>query len=142
MTRAPKAHFCEPDKHQADRSESHDHDGVTRLNITFMQTAQNTSERLDEGSIFVRELVRYGVRVRSNDALRQAHELRIGPVIEQEIFAEILLIVPTEETSIARGGVRRDDALPHAKLRDTLPNGDNIASHSWPKSAGGMIILA
>jgi hypothetical protein len=121
--------FGQANEHQADGSETHDGDRVTRLKITFMQTAQHTSKRLYESSIFIRELGGYGVGVGSNDAFRQTHELSVRSVIEQEIFAEVLLIVPAEEASVARGGVGRYDPLSYAEFRYTFADRDNIASH-------------
>jgi hypothetical protein len=125
--------FCEPHKHQADGAEAHHHDSVTRLQVTFMKTAQNASERFYEGSVFVCELVGYGVRVSSNYAFWQTHELSIGSVIEQKIFAEVLLIVAAEEASIAGSGIRGYDTLCYAELCDALADGDNVASHLMTK---------
>jgi hypothetical protein len=129
--------FGKANEHQANGSEAHDGDGVTRLKVTFMQTAQHASKRLYESSVFIRELAGYGVGVGSNDAFRQTHELSVRSVIEQEIFAEVLLIVPAEEASVAGSGVGRYNPLSYAKLRYTFADRDNIASHLMAKERRG-----
>jgi hypothetical protein len=129
--------FSQANEHQADGSEAHDGDRVTRLKVTFMQTTQHASKRLYESSVFIRELGGYGVGIGSNDAFRQTHELSVRSVIEQEIFAEVLLIVPAEEASVTWSGVGRYNPLSDVELRYTFADRDNIASHFMAEERRG-----
>ena len=57
-----------------------------------------------------------GEGVLLNDAGRDAHVFRICAVVEEDIGAEVLLVVKAEEAGIAGGGVHRKNAVAESEF--------------------------
>ena len=71
----------------------------------------HAGERLGERGVLQRHAVRDQQRVLLHDARGDAHVLGVGAVVEEQVFAEVLLAVPAEEAVVAGRGVHGDDAV-------------------------------
>ncbi len=101
-------------EHQSNGAAAEDGDGVADLDSGFMQAAQNAGQRLGHGGIFEADAGRDDQHVGFNDALRHADVFGVGAVVEEQIFAEILLMLGAVKAHLAGSGVEGDDA--HALL--------------------------
>ena len=77
------------------------------------------------------------VKILLHDALRNANELRIGTVVEQQVFAEILRVAAAIKAVAARGGIGRHHPLTHVKILDRGTDSDNVARQLMPKQSWG-----
>ena len=77
---------------------------------------RHTGQRLDQSGVLIAQVIRNHIRILLHDARRNADEFGISAVIEQQIFAEILLSPPAEETITAGSGIRRDHALADTEI--------------------------
>ena len=68
-------------------------------------------EGLSERGVLQRNVIRNPKRVFGHDAGRNADELGVCAVVEEQIVAEVLLVVLAEVTIAARGGVEGDDSV-------------------------------
>ena len=89
-------------------------DRVADFDSGFVQAAQHAGQRLGHGGVFETDAGRDDQHVRFDDAARDADVFRVGSVVEEQVFAEIFLVLGAVEAHLARGGVERDYA--HALL--------------------------
>src|SRR5437773_1754838 len=101
-------------EHQPDRSATQDGDRVADLNSSFVQAAKHARQRLSHRSIFKADVGRNDQHVRFNNAARHTNVLRIGAVVEKEVFAEVFLVFGAVKAHLAGRGVQGYDA--HALL--------------------------
>ena len=101
-------------EHEADGAAAEDGDGIADFDSGFMQSAQHAGQRLGHGGVFEADVRRNDQHVGFNDAARDANVFSVGTVVEEEIFAEVLLMLGAVETHLAGRGVEGDDA--HAFL--------------------------
>ena len=101
-------------EHEADGASAEDGDGVADLDAGFVQSAQHAGQRLGHGRVFDADVGRNDQHVGFNDAAGHANVFGVGTVVEEEIFAEVLLMLGAVEAHLAGGGVEGDDA--HALL--------------------------
>jgi hypothetical protein len=92
-----------------------------------MESAQDAGERLSHGGIFETDVGRNDEHVGFDDAAGDANVFGLGSVVEEEIFAEVLLMLGAVEAHLARGGVEGDDA--HALL-ESVDTGANFLDDS------------
>src|SRR4029077_17062637 len=102
------------DEHQPNRPAAEDGDGVADLNSSFVQAAQHARQRFSHRSIFKADVGRNDQHIRFNNAARHTNVLRIGTVVEEEVFAEVFLVLGAVEAHLAGRGVQGYDA--HALL--------------------------
>ena len=131
-------------EHEADGASTEDGDGVADLDSSFVQSAQNAGQRLGHGGVFDADVGRNDQHVGFNDAAWNADVFGVGAVVEEEIFAEIFLMLGAVEAHLARGGVERDNA--HALLEainsgsDFLDDsGEFVAEQGGRDDHAGMI---
>ena len=101
-------------KHQADGPAADDGDGVADFDSGLVQSAQHASQRLDHGGFFVGNVGGNRQHVGFNNAARNANVLGVGAVVEQQVFAEIFLMLGAVEAHLAGRRVQRHH--PHALL--------------------------
>jgi hypothetical protein len=82
-----------------------------------MQSAQHARERLNHGGLFVAHIGRNGEHVLLNNTTRNANVFGVGTVIEQQIFAEIFLVLGAVKAHLAGRGVQCHHA--HAFFEST-----------------------
>ena len=111
ITRAPNARLGQPNKHQPNRPKPHHGDRIARPQPGFLQTAQHAGQRLDQSRVLVAKF-RSGSRKYScrRFALRNANVFGVSAVVEQQVFAKIVL--PRGNKSIYRRAPNW--RLPHA----------------------------
>src|ERR1022692_204162 len=102
------------DEHQADGAAADDADGVADFHSGLMQAAQHAGQGLSHGSIFKADVGRDDEHVGFDNAARHADVFRVGSVIEEQIFAEIFLVLGAVEAHLAGGGIQGHDL--HALL--------------------------
>src|SRR5512141_1058002 len=81
--------LCYLHEHQSDGAAADDGDCVTDLDLRLMESAQYASQRLDQRSLFVRDVRRDRQHVQVNDALWNLDVLGVRAVVEEQIFAKI-----------------------------------------------------
>ena len=81
------------DEHQADGAAAEDGDGVADFDAGFMQAAQDAGQRFGHGRVFEADVGGNDQHVGFNDAARHANVLGVRAVVEEEIFAEIFLML-------------------------------------------------
>src|SRR5579872_1057898 len=101
-------------EHESERPAAEDGDRVADLDASFVETAKNAGQRLGHGGIFEADVGRNDQHVGFNNAARHANVLSVSAVVEEQVFAEIFLVLGAVKAHLARGGVERDDA--HALL--------------------------
>ncbi len=101
-------------EHQPDRPGADDGHRVADLHLGFVQPAQHAGQRLDHRGFFEAHVLRNGQHVGFNDAARNANVFGVSAVVEQQVFAEIFLVLGAVETHAAGRGVQRHHA--HALL--------------------------
>jgi ribosomal protein L35 len=82
-------------------------------------------QRLGQRRVLQRHVVRHMQRILGHDAGRDADELGIGAVVEEQIVAEVLLAALAEIALAAGGGVERHHAVAGGKVRDSLAGLDH-----------------
>src|SRR5689334_13801303 len=98
------------DEFQSDGAAADDDGGVARTDLRFINAAKDAGERLDQGGVVEADVFRNLEQILPDDAARDAHVFGISAVIEQEVFAEIGLLLAAVETGAARRGIRGDNA--------------------------------
>ena len=68
-----------------------------------------------------------------HDARWNANVFGVSAIIEQQIFAQILVAAPAIEALKTRGGIGRHHALAHAKIVNVPTDGDDIARQFVPE---------
>src|SRR5579862_213034 len=101
-------------EHEADGTAAENGDGVADFDSGFVQAAQDASQGLGHGGVFHADVGRDDQHVGFNDAARHANVFGVSTVVEEQIFAEVFLMLGAVEAHLARGGVEGDDA--HALL--------------------------
>ena len=93
-------------------SAADDGDGVADLNPGLVQSTQHAGQRFDHSRFFVGNIGGNRQHVGFNNAARNANVFGIGAVIEQQVFAEIFLMLGAVEAHLAGRGIQRHH--PHA----------------------------
>ncbi len=114
-------------KHQPDWPAADDGDGVADFDAGFMQSAQHAGQGLDHGRLFVAHIRRHGQHVGFNDAARDLDVLGVGAVVEQQILAQVLLMLGAVVAHLAGRGIQRHH--PHALLESAHARAD-LLDHS------------
>jgi hypothetical protein len=123
-------------KHQSNGTGADDHHGVAGSSCCLFEATDDTGERLRQGSILQGNPIWDQQGILLNDTCRNTNVLGVGAIVEEKIFAEILLTAKAEETPVAGGGVQSDDAIPLTEVgyaRTYLGNGtgDLVAKEDW-----------
>ena len=103
--------------HQAQRAAADDRDGVAGMRPRIFKSVHGAGQRLGQRRVFQRNVVGNMQRVLGDDARRNANELGIGAVVEEQIVAEIFLAALAEVALAAGRGVERDDAVAGSEIR-------------------------
>ena len=101
-------------EHEADGAAADDGNGVADFDSGFVQAAENAGQRLGHRRILKADVGRDDQHVGFNDAAGDADVFGVGSVVEEQIFAEIFLVLGAVEAHLAGGGVEGDDL--HALL--------------------------
>ena len=109
-------------EHEADGSAAENGDGIANLHAGFVQASKDAGQRFGHRSLFDTDVRRNDQHVGFDDAARNANVFGVSSVVEEEIFAEILLMFGAVEAHLARGGVQGDDA--HALLESVDAGSD------------------
>ena len=109
-------------EHEANRTCTDDHHGVPGPGVRLLQAAYNTRKWLGKSGVFERNMSRNQQCVFSHDPGRDPDVFSVGSVVEQQIFAKVLLTAEAEEASIARRRIQRNDAIPFVESGDSLSN--------------------
>ena len=96
------------DKHQSDGAAADDGDGVADFHSSFVEAAEHAGQRLSHGRVFKADVGRNDEHVGFDDAPRDADVFSVSSVVEEQIFAEIFLMLGAVETHLARRGIQRD----------------------------------
>src|SRR5690349_4831330 len=124
---------------QTDGTATNDGDGVSGAHIHFVNAAKDASERFDKRGALVVDRVRDFEHVFHDDAPGDAHELRVGAVIEEKIFAKILLSAAAIVAPQARSGVGGHHA--HAELParvNAFAHGNDFAYNFVAENGGRL----
>src|ERR1019366_1553633 len=82
-----------------------------------------------------------------HDARRNADELGVGSIVEEQVVAEVLLAAIAEIAVAAWGGVERHDAVTGSEVSDSLAglhngSGQFVAKKRWRHDHARMIAAA
>jgi hypothetical protein len=102
-------------EHEAYGAGTENDHGVSRTGGSLLKAAYNAGERLSERGVFEGDVVWDVEGVLLNDARGDADVLGVGAVVEEEIFAEVLLVAGAEEAGVAGRRVEGDDAVSRAE---------------------------
>ena len=111
-------------EHQPDRASAHHRHRVADFHPGLMQPPQHARQRLGHGRIFKAHVRRHDQHVGFDNAARHPDIFRVGAVVEQQVLAEIALVLGTVETHAARSGIQGHDA--HALLEAAHPVPDLV----------------
>ena len=107
------------DKHQPNRTTADHGHRIADFDSGLVQTAQHTSQGFHHRRILVAHIVGDGQHIGFDNAARNANIFSIGAIVEQQVFAEILLMFLAEETDAAGSRVEGDDSLPFLELANS-----------------------
>jgi hypothetical protein len=85
----------------------------------MVQAAKDAGQRLGHRSLFDTDAWRDNQHVGIDDAARNPNVFGVSAVVEQEIFAEVLLMFGAVEAHLARRGIQGDDAHAFLESVDT-----------------------
>lgn len=105
-------------EHQTNGTGANDHHRVARSGCRFLETTNDTGQRLGERRMLKGNPVRDQKGVLLNDPCGDANIFCVSAVIEEKVLAKILLPAKAEKTPVARGRVQGNDAVPRAKICD------------------------
>ena len=97
-------------EHQTDGTAADDGYRIADLNAGFMQSAEDAGQRLGHGGVFEADVGRNHQHVGFDDATRHADIFGIGTIVEEQILAEIFLMLGAVEAHLTGGGIQRYDA--------------------------------
>ena len=98
------------DEHESDGAAADDGHGVADLDTGLVQAAQHASQGLGHGGIFKGDVRRNDQHVGFDNAPRHADIFGVGTVVEEQIFAEIFLVLGAVEAHLAGRGIERHHA--------------------------------
>src|SRR5262249_8938329 len=110
------------DKHQSDWPTTDHGDSIANLHSRLMQATQYASQRFDHGSILIADGVGNAEHVALDDPAGHANVLGIGAVIEQQVFAKVLLMLGAVEAAPARCRIQSNDPGAFLKILDSRSN--------------------
>jgi hypothetical protein len=96
-----------------------------------------TSQRFGESRVLKRHVIGNMQGVFGDDARRNADELGVGAIIEEQVVAKILLSAFAEIALTAGGGVERDDAVTRAKFSDASAGLNHGTGKLMSEESGG-----
>ena len=114
-------------EHQSDGAAAENGDGVADLDTGLVQAAEDAGQRLGHGGVFHADVGRDDQHVGFNDAARNANVFGVSTVVEEQIFAEVFLMLGAVEAHLAGRGVEGDDA--HALL-EAIDSGADFLNDS------------
>ena len=79
-------------KHQADGPTTQNCDRIADLDSGFVEAAKNAGQRFSHGCVFKCHIRRDDQHVGFDNAAWNANVFRVGTVVEEQVFAEILLV--------------------------------------------------
>jgi len=129
--------FGQAHEHHADGTQSDDRDGIARLHTALLQAANDARQWFHQRRILIPHPFGDDVGVTLHDARRNANVLRVRPVIEQQVLAQILQPAMAEETLAARRGIGRHHALPDREIPDVLADCHYISRQFVTEHRGG-----
>ena len=88
-------------EHQSNRAASDDCDGVADFNPGFVQTAQHTGQGLNHRRILIVDEIGDDEHVLFNNAPGDTDVFGVGAIVEQQIFAKVLLVLGAIKTTAA-----------------------------------------
>ena len=92
--------------HEAERAAADDGDDVAGMGAGVLKPMYGASQRLSERGVLERHVIGNVQGVLGNDARRDADELGVGAVVEEQIVAEIFLAVLAEITLTTGSGIK------------------------------------
>ena len=114
-------------EHQSDGTSADNYHRVPDLNPGLVEAAQHTRQRFGHRGIFKAHIGRNHQHVGFDDALGDANVFGVSAVVEQQVFAEVFLMLGAIEAHLAGRRVQSDDA--HAFLESVDP-GAHLFDHS------------
>ena len=103
---------------QADGAGADDDHGVAGAGAGLFEATDDAGERLGEGGVLEAGLAGMAQGIFLDDAGGDADVFGVGAVVEEEVFAEVLLAVAAEEAGVAGGGVEGHDAVADGEVGD------------------------
>ena len=111
--------------HQSQRAAADNGHRVAGMRVRVFKAMHRACQRLSERRVLQRHVVWDVKGILGHDASRNANELGVGAVVEEQIVAEVLLAASAEIALTAGGGIERDYAVAGNKARDSLAGLDN-----------------
>src|SRR5439155_22180511 len=108
---AGAVHLGEPDEHEADRPQADNRHRIARTDASLFEAPQHASQRLHQRGVLIADVFRDLVGVALDDAGGNANVFGVGAVIEQDVFAQILLALLAEIALFAGRGIGSYHAL-------------------------------
>ncbi len=106
--------------HQPQRAAANDGNRIAGVRARIFKAVHGAGQRLSKRSVLQRNVVENVEGILGNDTSRDADELGIGAVVEEQIVAEVFLAMLAEIALPAGGGVERNHAVAGSKVRDSF----------------------
>jgi len=114
-----------------------------RCAFHLVNAAQHASQRLDQRRAAIIDGVRYLEHIFHDDTAGDAHVFGVRTIVKEQVFAKVFLGTTAVKAAQARCRIGGDYAEPRRHRGSTrLPTAATSPTTSWPKIAGGWIILA
>jgi hypothetical protein len=135
------------DKHEAYGTCPYDDHCVAEVSVGLFEPSDNAGQRFRKSGVLEWDVCRNNERILLNDAGRDSDVLCVGTVVEEDVFAEILLILLAEVAGVTGSGVERDDSISKLKAGHTFANtvncsGDLMSKGNRGRKHFGMIATA
>jgi len=125
------------DEEQADGAGAEDDDGLAGMSARLFEAADDAGKGFGEGCVFERDGFGNLEGILFDDACRDAKELGVGAVVEEEVVAEVLLVVAAEETGVARRGVEGKHTVAESKSGSAVADLDDGSGELVAEEAVG-----
>src|SRR5947207_9687057 len=117
------------------------------MRVGIEKAMDGASQGFSECGVLQGNVAGNNERVLGNDAGRDADELCICAVVEEQVVAEILLTTLAEVALAAGGGIQRHHAAAVGKAVNSLPRFDHgscqlVSEEGWRNDHAGMIAAA
>jgi len=107
------------------------------MRVRILKAMHSAGQRLSQRGVFQGHMIGHMKSIFGHNTRRDANELGIGTVVEEQLVAKILLPTLAKIASAAGSRVERDNAVAVGKTGDALASLDDGSGQLVAKKRGG-----
>ena len=130
---AGAAQVRQSDEHQPDRTQADHRDRIPFANPGFLNAAHHAGQWLDHRRVAVSDSIGDLMGVASHNRAGDPNIFGVSAVVEQKVFAKVLLLPLAGITVSAGRRIGRDDPLPHLEISHFRTDRYNVTRQLVPQ---------